>query len=407
MVQRILVLGGGFAGVGSAAGAARKLNEAGVGSDQVSVTLINRDPWHCIRVRNYEADLRDVRVRLDDVLIPIGVTRIEADVRQINVQAGHVVCAVRENKITVPFDRLIIALGSQLVRPPVPGLAEYGFDVDTYDAGERLNRHIAALATSGDRPGRFTAVVVGAGLTGFEVAAEMHGKLRAAIALSGQPATSRVVLVDRGPRIAGNLGENPRPVIAQALDAMEVEGRAGASVASVDRDGIMLTSNERIDTATMVWCGGLRASPLLETVPADRDALGRLFVEPTMKVRGLSNVFAAGDAACASMDDSHVSVMSCQHARPMGRFAGYNAAADILRETLLDLRIPNYVTVLDLGPWGALHTEGWDRHVLSQGEAAKRTKQTINRLRIYPPGSGLRQDILAAAAPFVQAPPAR
>jgi NADH dehydrogenase FAD-containing subunit len=69
-VKRILVLGGGFAGLWSAIGAARKLDELGYGPDAVQVTLVNRDGFHSIRVRTYEADLSQVRVPLDDVLVP-------------------------------------------------------------------------------------------------------------------------------------------------------------------------------------------------------------------------------------------------------------------------------------------------------------------------------------------------
>jgi NADH:ubiquinone reductase (H+-translocating) len=72
---------------------------------------------------------------------------------------------------------------------------------------------------------------------------------------------------------------------------------------------------------------------------------------------------------------------------------------------MLALHIDWYVTVLDLGTWGAVYTEGWDRTVVSTGEAAKRTKQTINCQRIYPPLSGNRREILDAAAPLVQAAP--
>jgi NADH dehydrogenase len=98
--------------------------------------------------------------------------------------------------------------------------------------------------------------------------------------------------------------------------------------------------------------------------------------------------------------------MSCQHGRPMGRFAGHNVVCDLLGLPMLPLRIDWYTTILDLGPWGAVCTAGWDRHVATTGEAAKRTKIVINRERIYPPRSGDRQEILAAAAPVVQAPPA-
>jgi NADH dehydrogenase len=106
------------------------------------------------------------------------------------------------------------------------------------------------------------------------------------------------------------------------------------------------------------------------------------------------------------MDDQHLSVMSCQHGRPMGRYAGYNVVSDLLGEPMLALRIPWYVTVLDLGPAGALYTEGWDRQVAAHGAQAKATKRVINTERIYPPLDGDRAKILAAAAPELQARPA-
>jgi len=65
--KRIVVVGGGFAGLWSAVGAARKLDELGLGPDDVAITLVNRDAYHCIRVRNYEADLSQVRIPLDEV----------------------------------------------------------------------------------------------------------------------------------------------------------------------------------------------------------------------------------------------------------------------------------------------------------------------------------------------------
>jgi NADH dehydrogenase len=105
------------------------------------------------------------------------------------------------------------------------------------------------------------------------------------------------------------------------------------------------------------------------------------------------------------MDDEHLSVMSCQHGRPMGRYAGYNVISDLFGQPMLTLRIPWYVTVLDLGPAGAVYTEGWDRLVVADGAKAKTTKQTINTRRIYPPRNGNRADLLAAAAPELQARP--
>src|SRR6201997_5095701 len=117
----------------------------------------------------------------------------------------------------------------------------------------------------------------------------------------------------------------------------------------------------------------MRASSLTEQLPVARDGLGRVEVDDYLRVIGVPAVFAAGDVAAARMDDEHLAVMSCKPGRPMGRYAGYNVISDLFDEPMLTLRIPWYVTVLDLGPAGAVYTEGWDRVVGCQGAAAKDT----------------------------------
>jgi NADH dehydrogenase len=215
----------------------------------------------------------------------------------------------------------------------------------------------------------------------------------------------RVILADRNPFVGSDMGESARPVIDEALAALGIETRLGIAVISVDDTGLTLGTGEKISAATVVWCAGIRANPLTQSFPVGLDAFGRLPVDEFMRVQGVTNVFAAGDVAWTMMDDRHASVMSCQHGRPMGRFAGHNVVCDLLNLPLLPLRIDWYVTVLDLGPCGAVYTQGWDRQVFAKGETAKKTKQTINCQRIYPPLNRDRHDILAAAAPEVQRPP--
>ncbi|MGK9167553.1 NAD(P)/FAD-dependent oxidoreductase [Inquilinus limosus] len=398
-MQRILILGAGFAGLWAAVGAARALDALSIGPDRVEVTLVNRDAWHCIRVRNYEADLDAIRVPLASVLDPIGVRRVEGEVTGIDLGQRNVRCMISGEGATLPYDRLVFALGSRLVRPAIPGLAENGFDVDTFAGASRLVDHLAGLADRPAAAGRDTVLVVGAGLTGIEVATEMVDRLRA---LPG-----RVILADHAPQVGSDMGDSARPVIETALAALGVETRTGVSVAAVDAEGATLSTGEVIPAATVIWCAGMRASPLTALFPVERDRLGRLPVDPTMKILGLEAEFAVGDSARAMVDDSHASVMSCQHGRPMGRFGGYNAVADLLGQPLLPMRIDWYTTILDLGSWGAVYTEGWDRQVVTQGAAAKQTKRLINCQRIYPPLSGGRRAILDAAAPVIQAPPQR
>jgi NADH dehydrogenase len=400
-MARILVLGGGFAGLWAAVGAARKVDAMGALPGEVEILLVDRNPYHNIRVRNYEIDLDNVAIALGEVLDPIGVNHLAAEVQTIDTAKQQVGVKTRNGEKSLTYDRLVLALGSELARPNLPGLAVSSFDVDTYPAAVRLNTHVAALGASPATPGRSTAVVVGGGFTGIEVATEMPSKLRRALP-AGEP---RVILVDHNPVVGATIGPHARPVICEALGKLGIETRLDTKVTAIEAAGIALASGEIIPAQTVVWCAGMRASPLTAILPGKRDRFGRVAVDPFMRVAGLTKVFAAGDVASCQVDGEHVTVMSCQFARPMGRFAGHNVAADLLGRPMLPLRVDWYVTVLDLGSWGALYTMGWDRQVFSRGEDAKAIKQMINQRRIYPPRMGTREDILAAAAPIVQAPP--
>jgi NADH dehydrogenase len=404
-MQRIVVLGAGFAGLWSAIGAARALEERGIGRDRVEVTVVNATPWHSIRVRNYEADLSEARVPLADILDPISVRLVVAEITGLSIADQTISCVADGMPSKVAYDRLVFALGSRLARPPIPGLREHAFDVDTYDAAIRLGGHLAGLLREPRSAGRDTVLVVGAGLTGIEVATEMPGRLRTALAADPK-AQFRVILADRAARIGSDMGEGAGAVIAEALAALHVETRPGISVAAIDSSGATLSNGERIDAATVIWCAGMEANPLTACFPVTRDRFGRLPVKPSLKIDRQAAEFAAGDAAWFAIDGTHSCVMSCQHGRPMGRFAGHNVVCDLLGEPMLPLTIEWYSTILDLGAWGAVYTEGWDRQVVAREAVAKRTKETINRRRIYPPLSRDRQEILAAAAPIVQAPPA-
>jgi NADH dehydrogenase FAD-containing subunit len=136
-MARILVLGAGFAGLWAAVGAARKLEEIGSRASEVEVLVVDRNPYHNVRVRNYEADLGDVTIALGEVLDLIGVKYLTAEVESIDVGQQQVAVATAGGRELLSYDRLVLALGSELARPEIPGLADHGFDVDTYAAAIR------------------------------------------------------------------------------------------------------------------------------------------------------------------------------------------------------------------------------------------------------------------------------
>jgi NADH dehydrogenase len=223
--------------------------------------------------------------------------------------------------------------------------------------------------------------------------------MRTRLAVHSDPVTSaraRIILIERADVVGPDLGAGPRPVIEAALTTAGVETRLGEEVTEVGADGLTLSTGERIAAATIIVTTGLRANPLAAALPVERDELGRLPVDDFLRVAGVDGVYACGDIARAYVDESHLALMSCQHALRMGRFAGRNAACDLLSRPLQPYRQPRYVTCLDLGTSGAVFTTGWQREVSMVGAEAKELKQSINGQRIYPP-HGERAVLLAAA----------
>jgi NADH:ubiquinone reductase (H+-translocating) len=395
--MRIVIIGSGFAAMYAALSAARLRDIQGATPDELEIALVAPEPTLVVRPRLYEPKPETLTAPLTDVLKAIDVVYVQGSAETIDTKSRTVeIVAAKGAKKSLSYDRLVVATGSRLFRPNIPGLAEHGFAVDQLDDAIALDRHLHGLA---DRPalnGRDTVVVAGGGFTGIETATEMPARLRAIL---GKDAKLRVVIVDRNNAIAPAMGTGPGPVIEEALRKLGVETRLGAGVASLDQSGVTLTSGEHIETETVIWAAGFRAAPLTSQIPAERDNFGRLMVDRDLRVLTVPGVFATGDAARAASDDvGNYALMSCQHATRMGAFAGNNAAAELLGVPTKPYHQKGYVTCLDLGEAGALFTRGWEREVTMVGDVAKKTKQEINTVWIYPPKAE-RAAALASADP--------
>ncbi|MGH8375747.1 MAG: NAD(P)/FAD-dependent oxidoreductase, partial [Pseudomonas sp.] len=336
---------------------------------------------------------------IGDLFEAVGVKFIKGAAQTINVeqkQVGYVDAAGARQVCS--YDKLVLATGSRLASPNTPGVAEHAFDVDQIEQAVRLENHLKALTNQPDSKARNTVVVAGGGFTGIETATEMPSRLRAIL---GDRADINVVIVDRGDKIGGSMGEQIAESIVEASLATGVHWHLNASVVSVDANGVTLSDGARIDAKTVVWTTGVRASSLTEQIPAERDHLGRLHVDAHLRVIGQEDIYATGDVAYAASDEiGNYALMTCQHAIVLGRHAGNNVAAHILGVDPTPYSQPKYVTCLDLGAWGAVYTEGWDRQVKLVKEEAKSLKTQINTQWIYPPAAN-RDTAWAAADPLI------
>jgi NADH dehydrogenase len=366
----IVIAGGGFAGLWAALVARREINER----TPVPITVVSRDEYLTIRPRLYEAKPEALRVLLADTLSPVGIELVVAEIEDVDPARQYLSTSAGD----LGYERLVLATGSRLRTLPVPG-AERCLDIDTYAGALQLDSRLSQLTARNNR-----IVIIGAGFTGIELATELRPRI--AITNPELAAVVEIVLVDQATEVGSELGCNPRPIIEQALADARVELCLGTNVAGIDSEGVDLADGRRLDAAAVVNCAGLESAPCAPSIRAHRDKSGRLHVDEMLRVEGFPTIFAAGDAARAQVDDAgHTALMSCQHALYMGRYAGYNAAHDLLGLPLRPYRQERYVTCLDLGSTGAVFTQGWDRQVAMIGDEANAMKREINTRLIYPP----------------------
>jgi NADH dehydrogenase len=397
MKQHILVIGAGFGGMWTALSATRLVDIHG--RDNVDVTVLAPQAELRVRPRFYEPNAHQLAAPLGELFEAVGVHFIKGAAETIDVAAKTVgYTDAAGTKQVFNYDKLVLATGSGLAQSDTLGVTEYAFDVDQIEAAIRLETHLKALKNLPDSHARNTVVVAGGGFTGIETATEMPGRLREIL---GEHADIKVLIVDRGQKIGASMGEEISKSIAAASEELGVEWRLGVSVQSVDADGVMLSDGQHIEAKTVVWTTGVRASSLTEQIPAERDKQGRLHVDANLKVIGQNDIFATGDVAYAATDDiGNYALMTCQHAISLGRHAGNNVAAQILGVNPTPYSQPKYVTCLDLGAWGAVYTEGWDRQVKLVKQEGKTLKTQINTQWIYPPAAD-RVSALAAADPMI------
>lgn len=401
MSKRIIIAGSGFAGLWAALAAQRAIHLTSQ-EQNIEVVMVSPSPNVDIRPRLYEAVLENMYPDISEVLNVVDVKYVSGWVNEINTAAQNLVITTTQgDKQILSYDRFILATGSTTFMPPIPGLTEYGFSVSTLEDAEKLDQHLKNLANKPANAARNTVVVAGGGLTGLETVTEMPERLRNILGETD----IRVVLVDSSAEIGAALGDEAAAIIREALDELGVEGKAGLRVTALDASGVTLSNGERIEAETVIWTAGMRANSLTSQIAGEKDNLGRILGDAYLHAPEAKNIFVTGDTVKVPTDDlGNFNVMSCQHAMSLGRVAGYNAAAELVDLPLHAYSQPKYVTCVDLGPWGALYTEGWDRKVQFVREEAKKIKQEINTVWIYPPVAD-REAIFAIANPdFVIVP---
>ncbi len=332
---RIVILGGGFAGIA----VAQRL-ESLLRPGEAEIALISRENFSLFTPMLPEVSSGGLDVR--NVATPIRTQLhktqfILADLTNIDLTKNEVsfVHTLSEETGSLTYDQLVIAVGSTISTFNLPGVAERVFALKTLeDAGILRNRIVYLLELADsltdplERAKLLTVVVVGGGFTGVEAAGEFvelfHSVVRyyPTIKLS----EIRLVLVEGGPVLLSGLPEKMGTYSLKNLRKRKVEIITGDGVAGADDSGIVLQSGRRIDTATIVWSAGVKPSPIVAktSLPTKR---GALIVGQDFRVQGTTNVWAAGDCAAIPDGEGGTYPQTAQHAIREGPVLAENIVA--------------------------------------------------------------------------------
>lgn len=334
---RIVIVGAGFAGYRTARGLARLTRH------RADVTLLNPTDYFLYlpllpQVAAGILEPRRVTVSLSGTLPRVRLVLGEAD--GIDLDAGTVHYTDPEGDGgTLAYDRLVLAAGSVNKLLPIPGVAENAHGFRGLPEALYLRDHVTRqveLAAAADDPkscaARCTFVVVGAGYTGTEVAAQ--GQLFTDAQVRRHPLREgmrpRWLLLDIAPRVLPELDERLSRTADRVLRQRGVDVRTETSVKEATPTGVLLSDGEFVETRSLVWCVGVRPDPLAEALglPMER---GRLLVDPYLQVPGRPEVYACGDAAAVPdlEKPGQYAAMTAQHAWRQGRVAAHNVAASL------------------------------------------------------------------------------
>jgi len=317
-----LVLGGGFAG----AYVARLLGKGGA-------TIVSRENFMLYTPNLPEAASGTLEPR--HVVVPLRMmcphaelvlgeaTALDEETRQVTVET-------EAGGLEVEYAHLVVALGAIARTLPIPGLAEHALGFKDLADAIGLRNHVLRQLEAADAAvdprvamRHLTFVFVGAGYAGVEALAELSDLVRDTLRYYPRlrEIEQRWVLVDAAPKILPEIPSGLGDYAARELAKRGVEIRVGTTLDSAEEHAAILSGGERIETDTLVWTAGVRATPLVGRFGLPLDEKGRVTVDPTLKVEGREHVWSLGD--CARVPNAatpgQFDPPTCQHALRQAR----------------------------------------------------------------------------------------
>jgi len=354
-VKRVVVIGGGFAGLT----AVRKLARA-----NVSITLVDRSNHHLFQPLLYQ--VATAGLAAPSIAAPLrhilrkqrNVTVLMGEVAAIDLARRTVRAAWRD----LDYDYLLVASGATHAYFGHDEWEQFAPGLKTLDDAFVIRRRILAAferaeATSSEaeRESCLTFAVIGAGPTGVELAGTLAEIARHTLANEFRRIDSRqarVLLIEAGPRVLPGFVESLSQKAREQLERLGVEVHTGKPVTHID-EGSLVFGGERVAACTILWAAGVAASPLARQLGTELDRAGRVCVARDLSLPAHPEVFVAGDLASVQQDGKPVPGVA-QAAKQMGATAARGILARIAGREAAPFRYRELGTLATIGRHSAV-----------------------------------------------------
>jgi NADH dehydrogenase len=333
--NRVIILGGGFAGYTAAKTLCKRTRRR----DDVGVMLISRENYFTFwpmlpGIVSSDIDTKNVAQPLRRALIRDGASFRRADIESVDLEKQCVKAGDRE----FPYHHLIVALGGEPAYFGIPGVEEHAISMKGIGTAEEIRNRVieryeeTTLARGEVPDSKLTFVVIGGGATGVEVASELHELVHEVLAPDYpniNPHRIRIVLVDRNEQILKELDPALRRTARKKLAELRIEVINNVKAQEITADKVILDDGREIETENAIWTAGFRASEKLDDLGLPHDARTGLKVDAYMRVEGYDNVWGIGDCAATIEKDGNPVPPNAQAATQEGRAVASNVLAAI------------------------------------------------------------------------------
>ena len=364
---KVVIVGAGFGGIQAALALSRVA---------VDVTVLDRQNHHCFQPLLYQ--VATAALSPAEIAWPIrhmlrqqrNATVFMTEVKRVDL-AGR---SVETSAGPMSYDYLVIATGATHSYFGHDDWAKFAPGLKRIEDATRIRRSIllaferAELAgNDAERQRLLTFVIVGGGATGVEMAGAIAEIARQTLANDFRridPRSSRIILLEAGPRVIPTLPEDLSRYAERALTRMGVDVRTSTRVISCDAGGVDV-DHGRIDASTIIWAAGVVASPAASWLDAAHDRAGRVLVRPDLSVPDHPEVFVIGDAAAVPGEDGEPVPGVAPAAKQMGNYVGRLIAARLAGESLPAFRYRNLGELATIGrraavvKFGRVHLKGF------------------------------------------------